>query len=140
MKIEPQLVVDLPNASDPLSGFYEGCRLTNELLATGKSFSAIAAFDDLTAFGVVRALHEQGIGVPEQCSVIGFDDVPHAALFSPGLTTVQQPMEEMGRIAAQRVLRGIDALGEDAQAAGNDGHTRLVPTVTVRESTGRRRK
>ena len=140
LKIEPQLVVDLPNALDPLSGFYEGCRLTNELLATGKPFSAIAAFDDLTAFGVVRTLREQGVGVPERCSVIGFDDVPHAALFSPGLSTVQQPMEEMGRIAAERVLRGIDALGEDAHAASNDGHTRLVPTVTVRESTGRRRK
>jgi DNA-binding LacI/PurR family transcriptional regulator len=140
LKISPSLVVDLPNALDPLSSFHQGYRLTNELLATGKEFSAIAAFDDLTAFGVMRALREQGVEVPEQCSVIGFDDVSHAALFSPGLTTVQQPMEEMGRIAAERVLRGIDAVGDGAHALKSDGHTLLVPTVVVRESTSKRRK
>ncbi|WP_158941591.1 LacI family DNA-binding transcriptional regulator [Granulicella sp. S190] len=140
LKIESKLVADLPNASDPLSGFHEGYRLTGELIATGKTFSAIAAFDDLTAFGVVRALREHGLAVPEQCSVIGFDDVPHAALFSPALTTVRQPMEAMGQIAAERVLRGIDALGEETHSPANDGHTLLVPTVMMRESTGRRRR
>jgi DNA-binding LacI/PurR family transcriptional regulator len=140
LKINPSLVVDLPNALDPLSSFHQGYRLTNELLAMGKPFSAIAAFDDLTAFGVMRALREQGVRVPEECSVIGFDDVSHAALFSPGLTTVQQPMEEMGRIAAERVLRGIDVLAEETHEPKHDGHTLLVPTVLVRESTARRRK
>ncbi len=140
LKINPSLVVDLPNALDPLSSFHQGYRLTKELLAKERAFSAIAAFDDLTAFGVMRALREQGVRVPEQCSVIGFDDVSHAALFSPGLTTVQQPMEEMGRIAAERVLRGIDALGDDVPVPKNDGHTLLVPTVLVRESTAQRRK
>jgi len=140
LKVDPRLVVDLPNAVDPLSGFHEGYRLTKELFATGKKITAIAAFDDMTAFGVVRALREQGIAVPEQCSVIGFDDVPHAALSSPSLTTVQQPMEEMGRIAAERVLRGIDVVAENGHSIKKDGHTRLVPTVVVRESTGKRRR
>jgi DNA-binding LacI/PurR family transcriptional regulator len=52
---------------------------------------------------------------------------------------VQQPMEEMGRIAAERVLRGIDALREDVHVPKHDGHTLLVPTVLVRESTARRK-
>ena len=140
LKIDPKLVVDIPNASDPLSGFYEGHRLTKELLASGKKFTAIIAFDDQTAFGVIRALNESGVSVPEQCSVIGFDDVAHAALGSPSLTTVRQPMEDMGRIAAERVLRGIDLRREDAHSVANDGYTLLIPTVQVRGSTARRRK
>ena len=142
LKLDKKLIVDLPDASDPISGFYEGYRLTNELLDAGRHFTAIAAFDDLTAFGVVRALREHGVSVPEKCSVIGFDDVPHAALASPGLTTVQQPMEEMGRIAAERVLRGIEARGQVLNPDGDTSalveHSLMVPTVIVRESTSKR--
>ena len=63
------------------------------------------AFDDMTALGGVRALSKAGIKVPEQCSVIGFDDVAHSSLLTPALTTVRQPMAEMGKMAVTICLR-----------------------------------
>jgi DNA-binding LacI/PurR family transcriptional regulator len=59
-------------------------------------FSAVLAFDDLTALGVVRGLTEAGLRVPEDCSVLGFDDVLPAAVATPGITTIRQPLKEMG--------------------------------------------
>ena len=67
------------------------------------------AFDDMTAFGAIRALAKAGVRVPEQCSVIGFDDVAPAALYSPALTTIRQPMEAMGAPAATIVVETINA-------------------------------
>jgi hypothetical protein len=57
------------------------------------------AFDDMTAFGAIRALTNCGIRGPEQVSVIGFDDIAHSSLLTPALTTVRQPMPEMGEMA-----------------------------------------
>lgn len=135
LTLNPRLIVDLPDASDPNSGFHEGYTLTKKLMAGRKQFTAVAAFDDLTAFGAMRALHEGGIDVPRDCSVIGFDDIPYAVLSSPSLTTVQQPMEEMGRMAAERVLEGIGTLD---QAPNLHKQHLLLPTIVARESTRRR--
>jgi len=135
LALNPSLIVDLPDASDPNSGFHEGYSLTKRLLSGRKRFTAIAAFDDLTAFGAMRALHEEGLRVPEDCSVIGFDDIPYAALVSPSLTTVQQPMEEMGRMAVEHVLHGIDAVGR-AVTVTQAQHL-LPPRIAIRETTGR---
>jgi LacI family transcriptional regulator len=133
LKLRPQWTVDLPNARDPNSGFAGGYQLMEQLLKHKKKFTAIAAFDDLTAFGAMRALRQAGLRVPEDCSVIGFDDVPLAALGSPSLTTVRQPMEEMGMIAAERVLKGIQAIQDDKKLIGE--HRQLPPDIVVREST-----
>ena len=89
MEIDPALVVQLPDSLDPNSGFEGGLRFTEELLQKKKRFTALVAFDDLTAFGSIRALTKAGLKVPEQCSVIGFDDVPISALAAPALTTVR---------------------------------------------------
>jgi LacI family transcriptional regulator len=132
---QPRLTFDLPDGSFPSSGFHEGYRLTKELVARGERFSAVAAFDDLTAFGVMRALRDEGVPVPLACSVIGFDGVPSSAFASPGLTTVQQPMEDMGRIAAEQILRGIGARGNQEKQSAD--HSLLVPNVVVRESTAK---
>lgn len=136
LTLNSRLIVDLPETSDPNSGFHEGYTLTKQLLAGRKRFTAVAAFDDLTAFGVIRALHDEGMRVPEDCSVIGFDDIPYAALSSPSLTTVRQPMEEMGRKAAERVLEGIEALAHVTHVP-NKQHL-LPPEIAARESTARR--
>ncbi len=136
LTLNPRLIVDLPETSDPNAGFDEGYALTKKLLHGRKRFTAVAAFDDLTAFGVIRALHDEGLRVPVDCSVIGFDDIPYAALSSPSLTTVRQPMEEMGRHAAERVLAGIEALSQ-AKHVPNKQHL-LPPAIAVRESTCRR--
>lgn len=133
IKLRPQWIVDLPNASDPNSGFEGGCHLMKQLLKGKKRPTAITAFDDMTAFGVMRALRQAGLRVPEDCSVIGFDDVPLAALGSPSLTTVRQPMQEMGVIAAERILKGIQAIQDDAKLVGE--HRLMLPNVMAREST-----
>ena len=109
-KIDPRRVRQLPDALDPISPFEGGLELTTELLASRQNFTALMAFDDLTALGALRALAQAGRTAPRDCSILGFDDVPFAALCTPGLTTIRQPMEEMGRAAARRVL---DALHDD---------------------------
>ena len=91
------------------------------------------AFDDMTAFGAIRALGKAGIRVPEHCSVIGFDDVATAAIYSPALTTVRQPMEIMGTAAATIVLEAINATLEKKPT--RTIHRQVVPELMVREST-----
>jgi LacI family transcriptional regulator len=133
LKLDPKLIVDLPESRDPYSGFEDGFKLTEELLHRRRPFTAIMAFDDMTAFGAIRALSKAGIKVPEQCSVIGFDDVAPAAFYHPSLTTVRQPMEAMGAAAATLVVEGINAELEKKKAA--TVHRRVVPELMVREST-----
>jgi DNA-binding LacI/PurR family transcriptional regulator len=90
------------------------------------------AFDDLTALGAVRALAQAGRRAPQNCSIIGFDDVPLAALSTPGITTIRQPMEKMGEAAARRVL---DALGDGKDL--DPVLEMLPPALVLRGSTAR---
>jgi LacI family transcriptional regulator len=91
------------------------------------------AFDDMTALGAVRALSKAGIRVPEQCSVIGFDDVAHSSLLTPALTTIRQPMPEMGKMAVSIVSEGITAVQEKRKIVAQ--HRKLTPELVVRDST-----
>ena len=132
LEIDPALVVQLPDAFDPNSSFEGGQRFTEELLQKKKRFTALLAFDDLTALGAIRALTKAGVKVPEQCSVIGFDDVPLSALSAPSLTTVRQPLEAMGDLAVNVVMEGVNASLEkrdlEYRAAQNNsrtGHSRF---------------
>ena len=131
--IDPKLVVDLPESRDPFSSFEDGFKLTQELLHRRRPFTALMAFDDMTAFGAIRALARAGIRVPEQCSVIGFDDVAPAALYCPALTTIRQPMEAMGAAAAAIVIEAINAGLEKKPARAI--HRKVMPDLIVREST-----
>ena len=133
LELDPRLIVDLPESGDPFSSFEQGYKLTEELLHRRRSFTALMAFDDMTAFGAIRALSNTGIRVPDQCSVVGFDDVSPAAIYSPALTTVRQPMEVMGTAAATLVLEAIDA-GLEKRTIRTI-HRRIVPELIVREST-----
>ncbi|HKI00260.1 MAG TPA: LacI family DNA-binding transcriptional regulator [Candidatus Sulfotelmatobacter sp.] len=135
LELDPRLIVDLPESRDPLSSFEAGQKLTEELIRQKHPFTALLAFDDLTAFGAIRALTRAGIRVPEQCSVIGFDDVAASALYTPSLTTVRQPMEAMGAAAVGVVVEGINAVLEKREIAAS--HRRVVPELVVRESTRR---
>jgi len=86
----------------------------------------VLAFDDLTALGVVRGLLGAGLRVPEDCSVVGFDDVLPAAVATPGITTIRQPLREMGLLAADWVVGGdqgarVAARAEAAFASGSAG-------------------
>jgi LacI family transcriptional regulator len=133
LHIDPKLVVELPDRKEPNSGFEGGYRAVEELIKGKKSFSAVLAFDDMTALGVMRGLSKHGIRVPEQCSVIGFDDVAPAALALPPLTTVRQPMEAMGSLAVEIV---VESLGSDLRTGEvSVVHRKMTPELVVREST-----
>jgi LacI family transcriptional regulator len=133
LAIEPRLVVDLPESRHPISGFEAGYVLTEELLSRGQGFTALMAFDDLTAFGAIRALRHAGVQVPDQCSVVGFDDVAASALYTPSLTTIRQPMEAMGELAAGIVIEGMNAVQEKRGVRA--AHRKSQPELVVREST-----
>jgi len=133
LHLDPRLIRQQPAAVDPFSGFEAGFHLTENLLVSGVPFTALLASDDLTALGAIRALYEAKRTVPDECSVIGFDDVPTAAVCSPGLTTVRQPMEQMGTVTAEWVLKAIRD-NEEPGAPSQLLHL-LHPTMVVRGST-----
>lgn len=107
LEIDPDLVLQLPGLADPASGFEGGLASAEKMLATGRPFTAVIAFDDLTALGVVRGLSQAGLRVPQDCSVMGFDDVLPAEVATPSMTTIRQPLKEMGCQAAELVVQAI---------------------------------
>jgi LacI family transcriptional regulator len=133
LEIDHALVVQLPDSTDPNSSFEGGQRFTEELLQKRKRFTALLAFDDLTALGAIRALGKAGVKVPEQCSVIGFDDVPLSSLSAPSLTTIRQPMEAMGNLAVNIVMEGVNANLEKRDVT--IARHRTTPELVIRDST-----
>jgi LacI family transcriptional regulator len=79
-----------------------------KLLHSGRPFTALFAFNDISAIGAMRAFQEAGYRVPQEISVIGFDDIASAAFQNPPLTTIRQPLREMGRLAAETLLLRIE--------------------------------
>jgi LacI family transcriptional regulator len=133
-KLDERRVRLLPDMLDPTSGFDGGVSATEDLLRSGAKFTALVAFDDLTALGAMRALSRAGRSVPSDCSVIGFDDIPAAAFTTPGITTIRQPMEDMGRIGAEQVLGVLQDSENDTVALGTQ---LLPPSLVVRDSTSK---
>ncbi len=139
LRLNPGLIRDLPNVMESSSSFDGGRRLTSELIESGQQFTALLAFDDVTAYGAIRALFEAGRSVPRDCSVIGFDDIPAAAISTPALTTICQPMGEMGEYAAGYILNCLEESGDNPLASRGTGHL-MPPSLTVRTSTAAVRK
>jgi LacI family transcriptional regulator len=133
LDLEPGLVLQLPDVFDASSGFENGYRLTEELLKSKKKFTALLAFDDLTGLGAMRALTKAGIRVPEECAVIGFDDVAISGLSAPALTTVRQPLETMGGAAVNIVMEAIKASHENRDWSVVS--QKLHPELVIRDST-----
>jgi LacI family transcriptional regulator len=131
--IDSGLVLQLPDSLDPNSSFESGYRYTEELLEQKKKFTAVMAFDDLTALGAIRALTKAGVKVPEQCSVTGFDDIALSSLAAPSLTTVRQPMEAMGGLAVNIVMEGINAALEKRE--WSVVNQKMNPELVIRDST-----
>lgn len=126
--LRPKLTVQLEgNTPSPEVGYVA----VRKLLRIREPFTALIAFNDVSAIGAIRALREAGLRVPEDISVVGFDDIPFAAYQNPALTTIRQPLWEMGKLAAETVLSRI--------ASGNGApYPKLVtvePELIVREST-----
>jgi len=115
ISLDAKRIAEVPESLDPNSSFEAGAMLTDDLLRHGKQFSALMAFDDMTALGAMRALKKNGVRVPEECSVVGFDDVALAALSAPSLSTVRQPMETMGTLSVGIVRDAIAAVHQNAE-------------------------
>ncbi len=129
LPISPNLVTQLEGeAPSHEPGYFA----TKRLLAREERFTALFAFNDVSAIGAIRALREAGLRVPQDVSVVGFDDVQSAAYQNPALTTVRQPLRNMGVLAAETVLEQI------ARPAAEPHARQLVvePEFVVRESTG----
>jgi DNA-binding LacI/PurR family transcriptional regulator len=103
-------------------------RAARELLASGREFDAVFAVADLIAIGAMQALIDAGRRVPEDISVVGFDDLPRAAFSTPPLTTVQQNIREAG----EGLVRSIVGLCENEAVSS----TQLQPRLIVRQSCG----
>ena len=108
----------------------EGREAGGALLDLPDPPTAIFAFSDNIAIGALRAARERGLRVPEDLSIVGFDDIEHATIVTPALTTVRQPLAEMGRTAVSLLVRLLERQRFETL------HVELATRLVVRESTG----
>jgi LacI family transcriptional regulator len=113
------------NTFSPMMGY----PVMQDLLTRTRDFSAVFAYNDLSAIGAIRALRESGLQVPKDVSVVGFDDINSAAFQNPSLTTIRQPLQEMGVLAAKTLLQRLEGISDP-------GDLLVKPELVVRESTG----
>jgi len=128
VRIRPELTIRIESKdSTPEVGF----PVTKALLARRVPFTALFAYNDISAIGAIWALREAGLRVPQDVSIIGFDDIPGAAFANPGLTTVRQPLLRMGEIAAQTLVSQIEDRNEYVPEIA------IEPEFVIRDSTAR---
>jgi DNA-binding LacI/PurR family transcriptional regulator len=131
LSILPELCVQLPGPMPSRQAGYQAARV---LADRGIPFTALFAFNDISAIGAIAAFREMGIGVPRDVSVVGFDDVEGAAYHFPTLTTIRQPLARMGALAAETLLRRIRQDDQPDTVRSID----VDPELVIRESTGPR--
>jgi LacI family transcriptional regulator len=126
IRVAPDLTISLEKDMQSPELGYPG---TQQLLMRRRDFTAIVCFNDISAIGSIRALHDGGLRVPADVSVVGFDDIQSANYHVPSLTTIRQPLNSMGELAANTLLKKI--------AREEQPNTIPVePELIVRESTG----
>ncbi len=130
LRLYPKLTVQLEGelASPEL-----GYRVTKRLLERKEKFTALFAFNDISAIGAIGALRDAKLEVPRDVSVVGFDDIQSAAFQNPRLTTIRQPLKKMGTIAAETLLRRIARPDDDSYPR----EIVVEPELIARESTTR---
>jgi DNA-binding LacI/PurR family transcriptional regulator len=106
IRIRPELTVQLEG--DAACAPELNHRFVKELLSRKRPFTALFAFNDNSAIAAMRVMNEAGLSVPGNVSVVGFDDIKAAACTTPGLTTIRQPLQKMGEIAARTLLAEIE--------------------------------
>jgi LacI family transcriptional regulator len=119
-----QLVGDDPS---PETGYIA----TQKLLSQTTDFTAVIAFNDISAIGAIRALREKGLEIPTDVSIIGFDDITAAEYHNPALTTIRQPLKKMGNLGAEYLLLNIQKNPADALSV----EITVEPDLIVRQST-----
>jgi DNA-binding LacI/PurR family transcriptional regulator len=122
LPFRPELVVHGDGRAE------SGTSAIGTLLRVAEPATAVFCYNDMTAIGALKGLGEHGLRVPEDISIVGFDDLPLASYMRPPLTTVRQPKHEMGRLAAQVLLKLID--GSDAEQS-----IQVAGELIVRQST-----
>jgi len=127
IEMDPDLIVQI-EMEDPSPQM--GYPYAKQILARKVPFTALFAYNDLAAIGAIRALQEEGLRVPQDVSVVGFDDIQSAAFNTPSLTTVRQPLGKMGEIAAETLIQQIEGQEETPPTIA------IEPTLVTRESTG----
>jgi DNA-binding LacI/PurR family transcriptional regulator len=126
IRMRPKLTIQL-EGDDPTPRL--GYPFARRLLARKEPFTALFAYNDISAIGSIAAFQEAGLRVPQDVSVVGFDDIQSAAYINPALTTVRQPLQEMGEIAARTLVDRIEGrLKEVPEIA-------VEPQLVVRKST-----
>jgi LacI family transcriptional regulator len=137
LKIDPSLVIRIDSAGWSMKDGYHpmapeiGYRPMQALLEKTREFTAIFCFNDIAAIGAIRALKDAGLTVPGDVSVVGFDDIQSAAYSTPSLTTVRQPLMEMGKRGAQVLLERIANRNKEYPS-----EIVMAPDLVIRESTG----
>jgi DNA-binding LacI/PurR family transcriptional regulator len=121
-----QLIGDDPS---PETGYLA----TKRLLAETTEFTGVLAFNDISAIGAIRALREHGLQVPQDVSIIGFDDITAAEYHNPALTTIRQPLRKMGSLGAEYLLLNIHKSPADTLSV----EITVEPELIVRQSTGK---
>ena len=126
VSISRELTVQLErDISSPELGY----PVVQTLLQCRKRFTAIVAFNDMSAIGAIRALRDANLRVPEDVSVIGFDDIQLAAFHTPRLTTIRQPLREMGESAARLLLQRLQGFRDYPSELA------VPPELIIRETT-----
>jgi len=126
IKVRPELTVQLTlRVSTPELGFGPTC----ELLNRNEPFTALVCYDDIAAIGAIRAIMSHGLRVPDDISVVGFDDIQYAAFHNPSLTTIRQPLHQMGVVAARILLQRV------RENATFPNPVPILPELVIREST-----
>lgn len=136
LEVRPELTLQLSGEGEaqvflPEDGYQEGYTFARRLIERRADFSALFAWDDVSAIGATRAFLDAGLGVPADVSVVGFDDIQSAAFQNPSLTTVRQPLRTMGESAARLLLEHIASPGNE-----HGGFVTVQPELVVRGSTG----
>jgi DNA-binding LacI/PurR family transcriptional regulator len=124
--MQPELIVQL-EGDDPTPNL--GYPFARQLLARKQPFTALFAYNDISAIGSIRAFQEAGLRVPDDVSVVGFDDIQSASYVNPPLTTVRQPLQKMGEIAARIMIDRIEG------RAKYIAEIAIEPEFVVRNST-----
>ena len=126
LEVPPESIVQIQTRdSTPEIGFGPA----TELIGRGVGFTALVCYNDVSAIGAIRALMNHGLRVPEDVSIVGFDDIQSAAYHNPSLTTIRQPLQQMGGVAARILLQRIRG-----QATFPDA-VPILPELVIREST-----
>jgi DNA-binding LacI/PurR family transcriptional regulator len=128
LSIRPELTIQLEK---DLTSPELGHPVVKQLLAHHRSFTAIVSFNDIAAIGCIRALHDVGLRVPQDVSVVGFDDIKEAAFQTPSLTTIRQPLHQMGALAVKALLQQLRAAN-----ALDLPEIAVAPELVIRESSG----